>query len=110
MARDVTELSERIKRLEVETRLDAICRLMAEYNISIGQLIEYYNEKGSVVKVDAHRLTEISQTRKKARKLAEERQTNLAKARAARAEKRQRLVDSVSETPEIIVTLSDDGS
>jgi DNA repair ATPase RecN len=100
-------MEEEKKDLEVATRLDAICRLMAEYNISIGQLIEYYNDKGSVVKVDADRLREINQTRKKARQLAEQQRVNAAKARQARADKRERLINSVPEVPEITVSHGD---
>ena len=104
MVRNATNLAERIKALDKEAKMDVICRLMADYCISQGDLIEYLNAKGSTVKSDSERLREINQARKNARRLREDQQKTLEKARAAKAEKRKELLSVSKPTPTIIVS------
>lgn len=101
--RDATALSERIKKVDKEAKMDAICRLMSDYIISMGDLIAYYNEKGSVVKETSVRLAEINQIRKAARKRREGQLLGLKRAREAQKQKRETLINSVPQYSEISV-------
>ena len=94
MKRDITELAERIKALQKKAKLDELCKLMIEYGISIGDLVEYTNTYGSVIKTDAQRLREINQTRKRVRQIKQERQGYLEKARETKRAKKEALIQT----------------
>lgn len=104
MAKDVNSLSERIKRVDKDAKMAAICELMNTYLISLGDLIEYHNTKGIEVKSTAARLKEINQVRKAARKRKEDTARALEAARKAKKEKKEVLLASVPEIPEITVS------
>ena len=92
MVRNATELAQRIHKVDKEAKLEGIIRLMKDYNISIGELVEYANSHLSTFVSTAERLREINQIRKKGRELKAAQQLNIAKARQTRKDKREQLV------------------
>lgn len=88
MVKNINDLAERIKKVDKEAKVSLIYELMLDYDISTGDLLEFSVNKGKATLTTSERLREINQARKTGRNYLE----NLAKARQAKVEKREKLM------------------
>lgn len=92
MAKDINQLTERIKKIDRESKLALIYETMIDFGISSGDIVEYCATRGSVTVTTSQRLREIG----KARRAGRNRVEMAAKARQAKVEKRKKLMETAA--------------